>query len=243
MRINRAHWAAHKLVCWTPFLKNIPVRCLASNRSIVLHPNTGIVRFERDYLYMADSGGEHNGAELPSISLDGECTILLDVEYGPKRDQFLIGGSSAYTIYVRRTILYLASSDGTAQFSLSYDRAEERTLLAITRDSSNQCRVYYDGQQEDTPKTLTGSFIPVRLGWGYGAFRLDYGRFWEARFYNRALRQSEIVGIMRNPYGAALEPTINVPVGVPSAAPPTTAIMNLLQKTNVGADLYDGTLQ
>ena len=148
-----------------------------------------------------------------------------------------------------RLIFYL-NDDGHIRFMLYKGTAEYAYSIATTFSSklyhlvgtfdNTGIKLYIDGiSQVDGSANTISAITSARIGDTALASTIPFdGLINSVHIYNRALSAEEITWSYREPY-AMFEPAFN-PALLYSAAPPVGAIMNQFQKTNVGADLYNG---
>lgn len=113
-------------------------------------------------------------------------------------------------------------------------------IVGVWRSATDR-ELYVNGESHSTSATSVTSFTPTRVSMGrpYGGAS-GFMRIADTRVYNRVLSDNEIRDLYYRPLGM-YEYRPRPYVFAPSA-PAVGAIMNQLQTTNMGSDLYNGAL-
>jgi len=150
-----------------------------------------------------------------------------------KYTRILIGSASPY---------YYLYNDANGTSTQTFAFAVTGLHHYFIQHDGAKYTLYRDAVQLGVPTALAGPFTIWRLG-NYGASgaavdSMD-GRLINTGIWGRAVMPEEIQQLYADPYAMFRPRPLVLPAAV---APPVGAIMNQIQKANLGADLFDGAL-
>lgn len=125
----------------------------------------------------------------------------------------------------------------------------EHTLTISMRNNSGgsplgEYKVYIDGilEYSGTHSLNAGSDEFIRYGWQSTVSERMDGRTFTLAFFDEEISNGEAKLLHRTKGGVLFEPKTQY-ISLEEGVPPSGAVMNQLQGSNVGADLFNGTIQ